>query len=103
MKNNTIQVLMRRASVVLVLGGLAVAVQANPVQAPPLPPGSGEVRVDAGINPDEVARHKRAHKHSHLEKKDATRDDSLADLPAVPGKPKGKVPVPKSKPQPTVR
>ena len=101
MKNNTIQVLIRRVSVVLVLGGLAVAVQANPVQAPPLPPGSGQVRVDAGINPDEVMRHKRAHKHSRLAKKDPTRDDSLADLPAAPGKPKGKAPVPKS--QSTVR
>ena len=103
MKNNTIQVLIRRVSVVLVLGGLAVAVQANPVQAPPQPPGSDQVRVDAGINPDEVARHKRAHKHSRLEKKDPTRDDSLADLPAAPVKPKGKAPVPKAKPQPTVK
>ena len=99
MKNNTIQVLIRRVSVMLVLGGLAVAVQANPVQAPPQPPGSGQVRVDAGINPDEVARHQRAHKHSRLEKKDPTRDDTLAELPATPGKPKGKNLAPKFKAQ----
>jgi hypothetical protein len=99
MKNYKIPTLVSRVSGMLLLGAWAVAVQANPVQAPPLPPGSNQVRLDAGLNPEEVARHKRAHKHSRLEKKDPTRDDTLAELPATPGKPKGKNLAPKFKAQ----
>ena len=66
-----------------------MAGQASPVKAPPLPPGSKLVQVDAGVTPEEVSRQKRAHKHSKLEKKDYTRDDSLDVSPAPPNpKPK---------------
>ena len=101
MKNNTIQVFAKRASVMLVLSGLAVTVLAEPVPPPPLPPGSSNVSVDAGLDPDEVARHKRAHKHSSLEKKNPTRDDSLVSspVPKSAGKPKSKDPTLKSKAQ----
>lgn len=99
MKNNTIHLFLRRGAVVLLLGGAGATVLAEPVQAPPLPPGSGNVQVEAGLSPDEVARHKRAHKHSKLEKKDPTRDDSLTDLSdaSVPVKPKSPTTLPKSK------
>ena len=54
------------------------------------PPGSAMIQPDAGVSPAEVMRQKRAHKHSKLEKKDPTRDDSLDAItnPPVPVKPK---------------
>ncbi len=78
MKTHTIRVLVKKIPLVFAFGSFAVAVQtASAVQAPPLPPGSDLIRVEAGLSPDEVMRHKRAHKHSRLEKKDPTRDDTL--------------------------
>ncbi|MEO6319686.1 MAG: hypothetical protein ABIO73_03585 [Polaromonas sp.] len=90
MKKHTIRVLVSRMPMIFALGSFAMAVHAaSPVKAPPLPPGSDKVRVEAGLSPEEVARQTRAHKHSKLEKKDPTRDDSLDALPAppAPGKP----------------
>lgn len=92
---------------ILALGGFAVAMQAWAVQAPPRPPGSDQVVVDAGVNPDEVQRQKRAHSHSRLTKKDLTRNDLpvthsrnvLLDVspgPKEPRKSKHKHPRPKS-------
>lgn len=81
-EKHTLRTLARRLPVLLALGGCAMAWQARAVQAPPLPPGSNLVRVEAGLSPDEVSRQKRAHKHSKLEKKDHTRDDSLDKPPA---------------------
>ncbi|MDB5932491.1 MAG: hypothetical protein JWR60_4198 [Polaromonas sp.] len=66
------------------------AVQAQPgarVQAPPRPPGFEKVVVEAGVNPEEVKRQKRAHNHTRLSKKDHTRNDLLDVLPE-PKKPK---------------
>lgn len=80
MKHHTIRMLVGRMPIVFALAGCAMAVQAAPVEAPPLPPGSDKVRVQAGVTPEEVSRQKRAHKHSRLEKKDFTRDDTL-DVP----------------------
>lgn len=95
MQKHTIRMLASKLPVALALGGCALAMHAMAVQAPPLPPGSSMVRVEAGLSPDEVSRQKRAHKHSKLEKKDPTRDDTLdtpADLkdPKAPKDPKAK-------------
>lgn len=46
------------------------------VQPPPLPPGSSMVRVQGGMNDDEVKREKRAHHHKGHVRKDINRDDS---------------------------
>lgn len=104
MKKHAIRVLVSRMPLIFALGSFAMAVHAaSPVKAPPLPPNSAMVRVEGGLSPDEVGRQQRAHKHSKLEKKDPTRDDSLDALPEPPasGKPKDpkepKEPKPKSK------
>ena len=57
------------------LAAMATLAQAK-VQPPPLPPGSSMVRVQGGMNEDEVKREKRAHHHKGHFKKDLTRDDS---------------------------
>jgi hypothetical protein len=89
MKKHTIRAFARRMPVILAIGSFAMAAQAAAVKAPPRPPGSERVQVEAGLSPDEVGRQKRAHKHSKLEKKDHTRDDSLDVLPEPkPGNPK---------------
>lgn len=82
MKSHKIRVLFSGAPLVFALAGSAMAGQASPVKAPPLPPGSNLIQVGAGVTPEEVSRQKRAHKHSKLEKKDYTHDDSLDALPA---------------------
>ncbi|CAN5157116.1 hypothetical protein BH10PSE16_BH10PSE16_25890 [soil metagenome] len=74
---------------ILAAGSLTVALQAAAVQAPPRPPGSDRVIVEAGMSPKEVLRQKRAHNHSRQGKKDFTRDDTLDvhpvfKLPATP-------------------
>jgi hypothetical protein len=46
------------------------------VQPPPLPPGSSMVRVQGGMNDDEIKREARAHHHKGHVKKDLNRDDS---------------------------
>lgn len=79
MKKHPLQQFINRAPVALALCGATLAAQAGPVQAPPLPPGSDRVYVEVGLSPDEVARHRRAHKHPRLERKDPTRDDSLTE------------------------
>jgi hypothetical protein len=66
----------------LVLAALllpAAAALAQPVKAPPLPPGSNLVRVEPGLNPEEKKRHVRAHHHKGHVKKDMTRDDSVGN------------------------
>lgn len=69
----------RRPPLTLALGcalvALAPLAQAK-VKPPPLPPGSSMVRVQAGLNDDEVKRQQRAHHHKGHFKKDLTRDDS---------------------------
>ena len=47
------------------------------VKPPPLPPGSAQVRVEAGLNPHEAARQLRAHHHKFHHRKDITRDDTV--------------------------
>lgn len=82
MKKHTIRGLVGGMPLVFALGGFAMAAHAaSPVMAPPLPPGSEKIVIEAGVSPEEVGRHKRAHKHSKLEKKDPTRDDTLDLLP----------------------
>ncbi|MDB5742402.1 MAG: hypothetical protein JWR68_717 [Polaromonas sp.] len=90
MKKHTIGGLVSKLPLVLALGGFAMATAQtlSPVKAPPLPPGSEKVRVEAGVTVEEVDRQKRAHKHSRLEKKDPTRDDTLDALPSDPKDPK---------------
>ncbi|MDB5868349.1 MAG: hypothetical protein JWP96_681 [Polaromonas sp.] len=98
MKKYTLRVVASRLPVILAMGGFAVAMQASAVQAPPRPPGSDQVVVEAGVNPEEVTRQKRAHNHSKLAKKDHTRDDTRDVLldPKGPKKPKDKDKTPKS-------
>ncbi|MBC5765139.1 hypothetical protein [Ramlibacter albus] len=63
---------------ILVIAALlpTAAALAQPVKAPPLPPGSNLVRIEPGLNPEEKKRHVRAHHHKGHVKKDMTRDDS---------------------------
>ena len=61
------------------LSALATLAQAAKVQPPPLPPGSSMVRVQGGMNDDEVKREKRAHHHKGHNRKDITKDDSEDD------------------------
>ena len=60
------------------LSALATLAQAK-VQPPPLPPGSSMVRVQGGMNDDEIKREKRAHHHKGHNRKDNTKDDSEDD------------------------
>ncbi len=60
------------ACAIAAIGTLAQA----KVQPPPLPPGSSMVRVQGGMNDDEVRREKRAHHHKGHVRKDIHRDDS---------------------------
>lgn len=55
--------------------------QASTVTPPPLPTGSHMVLQNAGVNPDEIKRNKRAHHHNKHHKKDVTRDDTIDDAP----------------------
>jgi hypothetical protein len=87
MKKSSMRILLGRMPVVFALAGGAMAAQASPVKAPPLPPGSDMVRVAPGLTPEEVTRQKRAHKHSGLEKKDFTRDDTLDAVDSKDPKP----------------
>lgn len=96
MEKHPLQQFINRIPVGLLLCGATVAAQAGPVQAPPLPHGSDRVYVEVGLSPDEVARHRRAHKHPRLERKDPTRDDSLTDQ-AGSGSSPTVVPTPKPK------
>ena len=61
------------------LSALATLAQAAKVQPPPLPPGSSMVRVQGGMNDDEIKREKRAHHHKGHFRKDINKDDSEAD------------------------
>lgn len=45
------------------------------VKPPPLPPGSAQVKVEAGESPAETKRNVRAHSHKGWARKDPTRDD----------------------------
>lgn len=102
MKKHTIGAFARRIPVIIAIGSFAMAAQAAGVKAPPRPPGSERVQVEAGLSPDEVGRQKRAHKHSKLEKKDHTRDDSLDVMPdpKPPADPKPGNPKPPKTPKP---
>ena len=70
----------RRPALTLALGCALVAfstlAQAK-VQPPPLPPGSSMVRVQGGLNNDEVKRQERAHHHKGHHRKNLDHDDSL--------------------------
>ncbi len=46
------------------------------VKAPPLPPGSSMVRIQVGMNDDEISREKRAHHHKGHHRKNVDKDDS---------------------------
>lgn len=102
MKNLTIRVLVGRLPVILSISSFAMAMQAtlvqaqsfppvvdtavqplpvNQVKAPPRPPGSANAVLNVGLDPLEVQRQERAHRHSKLEKKDHTRDDTRDDSP----------------------
>jgi hypothetical protein len=58
-------------------GAATLAQAAGPVKPPPLPPGSEMVRIQGGMNDDEVKRETRAHHHKGHVRKDFRRDDSV--------------------------
>lgn len=64
---------------------LSSATSQAQVQPPPLPPGSVQVRVEAGLNPQEAARQSRAHHHKFHNQKDMTRDDTVHGDPSQGG------------------
>jgi hypothetical protein len=74
----------RLAATAALAWSAAVSV-AQTVTPPPLPPGSSQVRVDAGLNEDERKRYVRAHHHKLHHRKDVTKDDSVADPGVQPG------------------
>lgn len=65
-------------SLACLLATAGMQAQAQAVKPPPLPPGSSMVRVQGGMDENEVKREKRAHHHKGHVKKDHTRDDSVA-------------------------
>lgn len=64
-------------TVALFFAATATQVVAQQVKAPPLPPGSALIKVQGGMNPDEIQREARAHHHKGHVKKDLNKDDSL--------------------------
>jgi hypothetical protein len=66
-------------AVAALLAGLAMQVQGADVKPPPPTPGSNMVRIQGGMNPEEVKREVRAHHHKGHVRKDFTRDDSRDD------------------------
>lgn len=69
----TVPVLAVALACVLATAGMQAAAAVKP---PPLPPGSSMVRIQGGLNPDEVKRHQRAHHNKTHHRKDLSRDDS---------------------------
>lgn len=63
------------AGLACILLAAATLAQAK-VVPPPLPPGSAQVRVEAGMDKDERKREDRAHHHKGHNKKDINKDDS---------------------------
>lgn len=61
---------------------LSPAISQAEVKPPKLPPGSAQVRVEAGLNPQEAARQVRAHHHKLHNRKDMTRDDTVFGDPS---------------------
>jgi len=72
-----------RLATIAALSWSAAMALAQTVTPPPLPPGHNLVRPSAGLNEDEKKRYVRAHHHKMHNKKDVTRDDSVAG--AQPG------------------
>ncbi|MBI2771496.1 MAG: hypothetical protein HYX47_17865 [Burkholderiales bacterium] len=66
------------ASVLLAGAGMAAA----QVRPPPLPPGSAQVKVEAGLDRNEAKRQERAHHHKFHNRKDYTRDDTIFGDPS---------------------
>ena len=70
-----------KKALVLSTGAVIFATtQASTVVPPPLPTGSHMVRQNAGVNPEEAGRAKRAHHHKGHHRKDVTRDDTIDDV-----------------------
>jgi hypothetical protein len=62
---------------------LAGSASAQPVAAPPLPPGSDRVVVEPGMNKPERDRQIRAHLHRHHVRRDPFTDSTTTTGPAV--------------------
>ena len=67
----------RLATAAMLAYGAGTAL-AQTITPPPLPPGSRLVRPEAGLNEAERKRYVRAHHHKMHNRKDYTRDDSVA-------------------------
>ncbi len=64
------------AALACLLAAAATQAGAEGVKPPPLPPGSNQVKVQGGMDDNEIKREIRAHHHKGHNKKDITRDDS---------------------------
>lgn len=65
-----------RAAFACLIAAAAMQAGAEGVKPPPLPPGSSQVKVQGGMDDNEIKREIRAHHHKGHNKKDITRDDS---------------------------
>ena len=63
-------------SIACLFASLSIQASAQ-VKAPPLPPGSHMVRIQVGMNDDEIGREKRAHHHKGHHRKNLDHDDSV--------------------------
>ncbi|MDQ6880638.1 MAG: hypothetical protein M3150_00880 [Pseudomonadota bacterium] len=60
---------------ILATAGMQAGAQG--VKPPPLPPGSAQVKVQGGMDDNEIKREVRAHHHKGQIRKDITKDDSV--------------------------
>jgi hypothetical protein len=74
------QRVLKKALIFTATSAIFAFAQASTVAPPPLPTGSHMVLQNAGMNPDEIKRNKRAHHHNKHHKKDVTRDDTIDDV-----------------------
>ena len=84
LKNALVWLTMSRLLVIGATAGITATATLSQAQVkpPPLPPGSAQLRVEAGLDPNEAARQLRAHHHKFHHRKDITRDDTVHGDPS---------------------
>ncbi len=78
MKKSTKLSMIKKTFLISIIGACFGIAKASVVVPPPLPTGSNMVRLNAGMNQDEVKRSQRAHHHNRHHKKDVTKDDTMS-------------------------
>ena len=83
-KNALVGLTMRRLLLIGATAGITATATLSQAQVkpPPLPPGSAQLRIEAGLDPNEAARQLRAHHHKFHHRKDITRDDTVHGDPS---------------------